>query len=461
MKIALCTRRFVPPFVGGVDVYTDRLSRALERLGHEIMILACDATADSHNQAITLSLDEYQGTKIWRLKFALDKRPPETFDYAYDQEMGQIIKTVLRQQKPDLFIIMNFYTITLASVEAAKALEIPVVHIATDFIPICRRATFIRWDGTPCQVGESIRSCAACFVSHRPLGRLAASLLNQFPEETLAGWANNPAIYKPPHPLWPLKPYWKQVAIMDQRLKTVRPLREKIDLVLTPTQYTLNAFLTNGFKPDQVHLLPFAVETDHPLTRTEHTPASQTRFLFIGRLQPYKGAHLLVEAFNNLASPKGATLTIYGTPGGYETYFNRLKAMMASNARIRFAGKIAPADLGQAFAEADFFVLPSTWHENSPLILLDALQSKTPVIASDIGGVTDVINHEVNGLLFPMGDKHALQQVMQRVIDQPALAEQLRSGLNPPSIDDYARAIIELCRSRMRLPETEAAKIIG
>ncbi len=160
--------------------------------------------------------------------------------------------------------------------------------------------------------------------------------------------------------------------------------------------------------------------------------------VFVGRLQPYKGAHHLLQAFNALQMPRGATLTIHGAADGYDEYFEQLKAQMAGNDRIKFGGQIPPEELGQAFAKADYLLLPSLWHENSPLIILDALQSKTPVIASDIGGVSGLIEDGVNGLLFPMGDVNALQQVMQRAIDHPQLAEQLRLAANPPGIVEYA-----------------------
>ena len=117
--------------------------------------------------------------------------------------------------------------------------------------------------------------------------------------------------------------------------------------------------------------------------------------------------------------------------------------MMDANPRIHFAGLIPPTELARAFADADIFLLPSTWHENSPLILLDALQSKTPVLASDIGGVSGIVEHNRNGLLFPREDVAALRQEMQRLIDQPALIDKLRAGSNLPSIESYAQTIVE------------------
>ena len=446
MKIIISARRFVQPLLGGVDVYADRLRRALERLGHEVAILSIDSNAEQHNEGINIHSESFNGTNIFRINLSGQGLSQRTFYNAYDPEIGRAVKDLLREQKPDLFIIMNFYMLTLAPVEAAKELKIPVVHIATDFVPICRRSTFIRWDGQPCQTGESTKSCAACFVSHRVSGRVTSSILNRFPEDTLKRWANSHDSHRFPSPLWILKSYWKQVSIMDQRLRTLQPLRDQIDLILTPTNFAYRIFRTNGFKPERVYHFPFGVELDDPLDKRNNSNASAVRFLFVGRFQPYKGAHLLVDAFNNLHEPQGATLTLYGGPHGYESYYKNLKSRIATNDRIHFGGILAPTELKRAFAETDYFVLPSTWHENSPLILLDALQSQTPVIASDVGGVTDLIEDGINGLLFPMGDKQALQKAMQKAIDQPALVEKLRKGIHLPDIDEYAEKLVELCR---------------
>lgn len=439
----------MPPLLGGVDVYANRMRRAFERLGHEVVILSVDmkSSENQHREAVTLSTEIYDGVKIYRINIS-DQRPNQKFfDNGYDPEIGHLVKGLFLEQKPDLYIVMNFYMLTLAPVGVAKELKIPVVHIATDFVPICRRSTFIRWDNKPCPTGESIKSCAACFVSHHIPGRAISSILNQLPEKTIIRRAKNTGSHRFPSPSWLLKPYWKQVSIMDERLKILQPLRDKIDLVLTPTTFTYRIFQTHGFNPERVYHFPFGIETDPPMPEeNDNHSAKNVRFLFIGRFQPYKGAHLLVEAFNNLRAPKRATLTLYGTPNGYESYFQNLKSRMASNEAIKYGGVLAPTELRHAFSDADFFVLPSTWHENSPLILLDALQSNTPVIASDVGGVTDLIKDGINGLLFPMGDKHALQKVMQKVVDDPTLAKKLKKDTHLPNIDEYAENLVELCR---------------
>lgn len=449
MKIFLTTRAFLPPFTGGVDVYAERLGRALARLGHEVHFVAVDATLKENTPKISMLSEDYQGFQVWRLKFSYDQRPKIFLDQAYDPDMGQLFRDLLTEQKPDLVLILNFYQISLAAIKAAKALNLPIVHIATDFVPVCRRATLIRWNGESCKVGESVKTCTECFVSRSAPGRLTAKVLNSaFSEDTLKSLASKRQTF----PLNLVRPYWEQIDLMDQRLERLQPLREKIDLILTPTQFTSDMFLANGFRPAQIHLMPFAIDETNPLEHVTKIPAPHVRFLFVGRLQPYKGVHLLIEAFQNLQNPQNATLTIYGKQDGYEEYYNQFLANVAANPRIDFAGVIPPSELGRAFGEADYFILPSIWHENNPLILLDALQSNTPVIASDVGGVRDIVKDGSSGFLFPMGDVQALQAILQKTIDQPALKTQLQPKGHLPYIETYAQKMLDLCVQKIGTP---------
>ena len=451
MKIALLTHKLKPPLMGGVDVYTDRLGRALRRLGHDIVYLAFDSSGET--QEIAVQNDEHHdSSRVWRILFDFDALPKETFDTVYNPEMGQVTQRILADERPDFAIILNFYMLTLAPVEAAKSLGIPVAHVATDFVPVCRRGTFMRWDNRTCEVGESIQSCSTCFISHRPLGRVMSAVLEKLPEPTVVNWAEKG--YRLPHPLGLTRPYLNHTAVMQKRLERIRPLRQLIDLVLVPTRFIEETFIANGFEPEQVHFLPFGVDADNPLASVAKTESDHVRFMFLGRLQPYKGLHLVLEAFNSLPNPKGATLIVYGASDGHDAYFANLQQMMDANPRVHFAGLIPPTELARAFAEADIFLLPSTWHENSPLILLDALQSKTPVLASDIGGVSGIVTHSRNGLLFPREDSDALRQEMQRLIDQPALIQQLQAGSQLPSIESYAQTI--LAKMQVHLSDQES-----
>ncbi len=458
MKILLTARRFQAPLMGGVDVYADRLGRALAALGHEVTFVGFDDAAHELGPEVETALELHEGFPVWRLRFSGRHRPAGAFELNHDPQMAGVMQDILLEERPDLLVVLNFYLLTLSVMDTATLLGVPVVHIATDFVPICRRATFIQWDGQSCRTGESLKDCTRCFLAPRPGGKAVVRLLEQLPDETLSGLAARGMQAGRINPLRALRPVWRQVDWMSRRLQTIQPLRDRVGLVLAPTRYTAAMFASNGFRPESVHLMPFGVEPDHPLASVEHEPAGHVRFLFVGRIQPYKGLHLLVQAFTELADPRGATLAIYGASDGYDNYMQQIRQLAAGNQRIHFAGTVAPSELAQAFGAADVFVLPSTWHENSPLILLDSVQSSTPVLASDIGGVRDVVQHQQNGWLFPMGDAAALRAQMQALIDDPQQIEQVRASMRLPTIEEYARQMLDLCAQRLGVPRPVAQR---
>lgn len=102
-----------------------------------------------------------------------------------------------------------------------------------------------------------------------------------------------------------------------------------------------------------------------------------------------------------------------------------LRAAAAQDARVIFTGHVD--NVGDHLAAFDIFVFPSR-HEGLGSTLLDAMQAGLPIVASDVDGIPEVIEHEVNGLLVPPGDAYALAQAVQRLRADPALARQLAAA---------------------------------
>ncbi|NRA96855.1 MAG: Flp pilus assembly complex ATPase component TadA, partial [Planctomycetes bacterium] len=75
----------------------------------------------------------------------------------------------------------------------------------------------------------------------------------------------------------------------------------------------------------------------------------------------------------------------------------------------------------KVLANLDMLVVPSVWYENTPFSVLEALHASLPVIASDLGGITELVEHGINGLLFPAGDSDSLATAIQTVLDDRSL----------------------------------------
>ena len=98
------------------------------------------------------------------------------------------------------------------------------------------------------------------------------------------------------------------------------------------------------------------------------------------------------------------------------------------------ADETAGGSLGHVakiFAQLDVLVIPSIWNEIGPWVMYEALDTKTPVIASDIPNMSHIIEHEVNGLLFKTGDWQDLAMQLQRLIESGSLRSQLIGGIRP------------------------------
>ena len=93
-------------------------------------------------------------------------------------------------------------------------------------------------------------------------------------------------------------------------------------------------------------------------------------------------------------------------------------------------------------SEIDVLVVPSLWHENSPRVIQEAFAGKTPVIASHVGGISEFVKHEENGLLFERGNVNDLARQMRRVVDEPGLLENLVAGI--PKVKTMEEEVNEL-----------------
>jgi glycosyltransferase involved in cell wall biosynthesis len=104
----------------------------------------------------------------------------------------------------------------------------------------------------------------------------------------------------------------------------------------------------------------------------------------------------------------------------------------ADNAgNIFFRGSYKRDQLSDVFSEIDILIVPSIWYENAPLVIWEAFATKTPVIATNLGGMSEVVVHDVNGLLFERGNIDDLARQLNRVTEENGLLEKLSTGIPP------------------------------
>lgn len=141
------------------------------------------------------------------------------------------------------------------------------------------------------------------------------------------------------------------------------------------------------------------------------------RLLFVGRLTAIKGLRVLVDALERArAGNPGIELTLIGD--GEDRPW--VEAQAARLGRVTCLGFRSQSEVAAALAEHDAFVLPS-FAEGVPVVLMEAMASSRPVIATRVGGVAELVQDGQSGLLVAPGDADGLAQAIMRLADDPAL----------------------------------------
>jgi glycosyltransferase involved in cell wall biosynthesis len=145
--------------------------------------------------------------------------------------------------------------------------------------------------------------------------------------------------------------------------------------------------------------------------------------VFLGRCEAMKGIFDLLEAGGALRA-QVPTLRIECAGDGDLGKVQRYAQALNLGARVTLRGWLARGDGEDLLARAAVFALPS-YAEGLPMSLLEAMAAGCPVVATPVGGIPDLVTHDVNGLLVPPGNPQALADALQRILRDRALAARL------------------------------------
>ena len=180
-----------------------------------------------------------------------------------------------------------------------------------------------------------------------------------------------------------------------------------------------------------VEVIPYTAELAPPKT-TARARNGDRSILFVGRLIERKGVAHLIRALRTVRRAVPARLVIVGD-GPERASLERLAATTEVASHVHFRGRVSDEELRQAYASADVFVLPSVLDQRQDteglgVVLLEAMNYGVPVVASNIGGITDIVQHESTGLLVPPGDEDALAKALTALLENPELSRSLGQG---------------------------------
>ena len=181
--------------------------------------------------------------------------------------------------------------------------------------------------------------------------------------------------------------------------------------------------------------------TPHPVTITPHAVNGKFKILFVGRHIERKGIRYLIEAAKYLPRDKFEIRIVGG--GDLTEQLKQQAALLderretkderTQSASIIFTGKLSPEDLADEYRTANVFTLPAIVDskgdtEGLGVVLIEAMELGLPIVASNVGGIPDVVIDGESGILVPEKDPEALADAFKRLEENPSLIEKLLVG---------------------------------
>jgi len=442
VKVLLVSHDFLPGHPAGTEIYTYQVGSALKERGHDVHVFTTEKDIGRKN--LSVEVREYGGLPVHELFNNLYYNDfDETWDYP---AAAATFGIMLDDLKPDVVHFMHLLYLSVACVEEVKRRGIPVLYTLHDYWLQCARFGQRRYiDGSICHEIDFER-CGTCLAgfkfsqtrAQRATGKAIAALrgatgvdLGGLARGLQRGVAQRSNKKRSIDTDEAQHDRTRAIELGKAAERRDVALRERIlpavDRFIAPSRFLRERFLEWGIPPQQiVHM-----RTGIDLTKFEgfkKKPAKKVRVAFIGTLAPHKGVHILLDAWG-LVDPAlraESELRIFGPPAHNPAYVAALRER-AGEVGATLEGELARDAVADALSEIDLLIVPSIWYENSPLIILEALATRTPLAVSDLGGMAELVNPGFTGFHFKMGSAEDLARVLTDCLEDPQLLKQLFS----------------------------------
>jgi glycosyltransferase involved in cell wall biosynthesis len=379
MKILYVIHQFFPKHYTGTERFTFELASQMQRMGHSPTVITYEPgngvkNFEKFTERILITRYSYRGIPVIALKHTKPADSSDIFDSAVEEAAEKLAL------KCDLVHVCH--PMWLSSLAATyKKYSIPMVMTLTDAWLLCPSALLDRHFRL-CNGPSANGGCTSCNVG----------------------------------------------AKMKSRLEEAKELYDMADEITTASRFIQTLYQKNGWNR-RIGIVPHSINFES-IKRIDN-PKREVTFAFIGTIGWHKGAHVLIEAARQISN-RNLKVKIYGSTLEQLDYSRALLNLAQGDDRIQFLGSFEIEELPKIMSDISALVIPSTYPENYPLVMLIALAYKVPPIVSNIGGMPEVVKNGFNGFLFKMGNHAELASILQRIVEKPQILDELRANMVTP-----------------------------
>jgi len=433
MKILKVVHSFVPYTMAGTEVYSYKLSKELSAKNRVSVFFRVNMPEEKE---YALRHSELDGLELYAINntFRLCNSFKDIYsNNSIDNKFGELLDRV----KPDIVHIHHLLFLSCGVVREIKRRNIPMIYTLHDYWLICHRGQLIKDDMSVCEGGPSV-GCRDCLKYLLGIRRRSLALYNMVKRKLHPSFL---MLLKKAHFFLANRGDKPSSELQDMK-DCKRDVLSKIDLFLGPSRFIIDKFIQYGLPEEKILYSPYGLECNGSSAR--HSVSAALRIGYLGTLLPMKGVDLLINAFKKIEN-NNIRLSIYGRRfaySGFESYPLLLEKLAGDDKRVRLAGGYDNKDIRKILADIDLLVVPSIWQENSPLVIQEAFLSNTPVLASRIGGIPELVRDGSNGLLFNPTDTMDLKEKLEYIINNPAVLEKFRQNI--PKVKSIAENAEEM-----------------
>lgn len=424
MKVVHIPFCYWPDPVGGTEVYVQSLAKEQQRQGLDIVVAAPGKLNAEY---------WHDGLRVRR--FAVNQKV-EDLQELYgegDPRAAEEIGRILDEESPDL---VHQHALTrgasLRLVREAKRRGLPVVFSYHTPTVSCQRGTLLRWGSEVCGGTLDVNECTRCALHGHGLNRFSSTAAGSIPT----------GVGRVLGALGASGGFWtaaRMTELVRLRHAMFRNLIAEVDHVIGLCQWVKDVLVRNdvpeakitvsrqGLDDQQVGVSSLELGTER------RTGQSAVRIAFLGRLDPTKGVHVLIEALKRNPA-LDIRLDIFGVvqEGAGEEYQRRLMTLAGTDERIGFQQPISSDQVVVRLKDYDLLAVSSQGLETGPRVVLEAFAARIPVIGSNLGGIAELVQHGVNGLLVEPQSIEAWADGFTSVCYDPELLPRLRAGVRAP-----------------------------
>lgn len=372
-KIVICSNAYPPNFIGGAELIAHNQAKTLKKLGHDVVVFTGDTQVQVFGKRHSLRRDTYDGLTVYRIYLTPQDYQSDFINFTH-KKVEEHFKKLLDSFSPDIVHFHNIIGLSVGLIHIAKHKGIKTILTVHDHWGFCHKNTILKSSEEICHDYR----CAEC--------------MSIIPDEDC-----------------------KNIPIRMRKDFIAIQLSD-VDAFISPSQYLADAYIRAGIPKEKFNVIWYGINVQQ-FAHISKTPMNRRiRFTFVGYFGRHKGIHILLNALPFVGNYDLFEVNLVGDGELMADLKQQVKAMGLNNL-VKFWGK--SNNIEKAYRETDIFILPSIWPENQPVTITEAMASRLPVIASDAGGIPELVKDGKTGYLFEVGNAKDLAQKMSEFILHP------------------------------------------